>query len=222
LKSEEMFGQYGTITKCVLNKSTQHIAYQVYLTFQSDEEAAVCIKACNKFKLDGYELNATFGTTKYCNYFLKGNSCPKPDCLYLHEFATQSNIVFREIMPQTRHIQPCDSVFDGLKVIISDPILPRKLPSARVIRERAQSDQIFESPQVFKSRFGFTLEGDEIEIPHHVKVLRKYSSPNSVCSEIPLSTFHGVIKARLEDDKWHSDVLGIELVQEKALIYSKY
>lgn len=146
LKSKEYFGQYGLITKCVVNKNTQHTAYQAYITYNSDEEAALCIKACNKFTLDGNELTLTFGTTKYCNYFLRGNLCPKNDCLYLHEFAIEKNVVLRETMPHTKHIQPCNSIFDGIKAIISPPVGNVKLPLARIIRDRTCSEQIFGSP----------------------------------------------------------------------------
>ena len=30
-------------------------------------------------------MRASFGTTKYCNAFLRNMSCSNPDCLYLHE-----------------------------------------------------------------------------------------------------------------------------------------
>lgn len=28
---------------------------------------------------------ASFGTTKYCTYFLRHMPCPNPNCMYLHE-----------------------------------------------------------------------------------------------------------------------------------------
>jgi hypothetical protein len=30
-------------------------------------------------------LKVSFGTTKYCSHFIRGNSCPNPDCFYLHQ-----------------------------------------------------------------------------------------------------------------------------------------
>jgi hypothetical protein len=33
----------------------------------------------------GKQVKATFGTTKYCNAFLKGVHCGNPECLYLHD-----------------------------------------------------------------------------------------------------------------------------------------
>lgn len=28
---------------------------------------------------------ASYGTTKYCSYYLRGMSCQNPGCMYLHE-----------------------------------------------------------------------------------------------------------------------------------------
>ena len=33
-------------------------------------------------------MKACFGTTKYCNAFLKGVICNNPECLYLHDIGT--------------------------------------------------------------------------------------------------------------------------------------
>ena len=225
LKSQEYFGQYGTIVKCVVNKSTQHTAYQAYITYAFDEEAAVCIKAAHKFIIDGKELSLTFGTTKYCNYFLQGNSCPKSDCLYLHAFAPQGNVVPREIMPHTKHIQPSGSIYDGLKIQIIQPQngSKSKLPSARVLRERAYSEQIFQSPMrrfENKSRFSFLIDGDETEVPLHMKQLRKFSSPKEDVAEIPLNNYESIM-SQLVLDHWLSDILEFKLQPEKIIIFAR-
>jgi CCR4-NOT transcription complex subunit 4 len=34
---------------------------------------------------DGKLIRASFGTTKYCSYFLRGNPCINKNCLFLHE-----------------------------------------------------------------------------------------------------------------------------------------
>lgn len=222
LKRKDYFGQYGEIVKCVVNKNSQHIAYQAYLTYSTDEQASVCIKSCNKFILDGNELTLTFGTTKYCNYFLRGNPCPKAECLYLHQFAVQNNIVLRETMPHTKHIQPCNSIFDGLKVIVSPPVGNMKLPSARIIRDRACSEQIYESPvrNSNTSRFGFVVDGDEMVIPGPMKDLRKFSSPKDEFAEIPILMYNDLQHVFLKD-KWVSDILEFQLGHEKVLVISK-
>lgn len=225
VKSEEYFGQYGQITKCVVTKNSVHTAYQAYITYANEEDAAVCIKACNKFVLNGNELTLTFGTTKYCNYFLRGNTCPKPECLYLHEFAQQSNIVLREIMPHTKHIQPNNSIYDNLKIQITQPSPSnkKKLPIAKVIRDRALSQQIYELPHQRidkKGKYGFLVEGDETDVPLHIKALRKFSSPKDEISEIPLVHYESIM-SELILDSWLTDVLQFQLREEKVLVFSR-
>ena len=218
LRSAKCFGQYGTITKCVGNKSPQHPAYQAYITYSSEEEAAVCIKACNKFILDENELLLTYGTTKYCNYFLKGNACPKAECLYLHGFVDESNIVPRDFIPHTGHIQVSNSIFDGLKVVVAPPSNGFMLPVAKIIRDRAFSEQIFS--QRDKSRFDFTEDGDETAVPPHFEELRKLSFPKDEISEIPIVKYKYLL-SQLQRDYWLVDVLKFELREEKVLVYSK-
>ena len=36
----------------------------------------------------GKQVKACYGTTKYCNAFLKGMPCNNTDCLYLHAEGT--------------------------------------------------------------------------------------------------------------------------------------
>mmetsp|Transcript_11330 Transcript_11330/g.11405 ORF Transcript_11330/g.11405 Transcript_11330/m.11405 type:complete len:275 (+) Transcript_11330:2-826(+) len=152
LRSQEYFGQYGGIKKCVINKGTAYTnspngpSFGVHITYNLDEEAAICIKACNGYELDGKKLSATYGTTKYCTYFLRGRVCSKPDCLYLHKLAPDYDTLARDTMPQNRHIQPKDAKFDSLGVRIFPPDGNYKLPIARVIRERAASESINLTP----------------------------------------------------------------------------
>ncbi|KAL7308447.1 transcriptional repressor general negative regulator of transcription subunit 4 [Mucor circinelloides] len=36
-------------------------------------------------EVDGKTVRASYGTTKYCTYYLRHMSCPNPNCMYLHE-----------------------------------------------------------------------------------------------------------------------------------------
>jgi RNA recognition motif. (a.k.a. RRM, RBD, or RNP domain) len=223
LRSQEYFGQYGTIVKCVANKNSQHIAYQAHITYSTDEEAAVCIKTCNRFVLEGNELTLTFGTTKYCNYFLKGNTCPKSDCLYLHEFANDTNVVPRDVIPRTKHIQPSNSILDRLKVLVYGPDGNYKLPSVHILRDRAFSQDFLISgrkPFGSKGKFGFLEEGDETEVPAHMKQLRKISSPKDEVAEIPLFLYEN-LHSYLVLETWLTDILQFKLHQHKVLVFSK-
>lgn len=97
LRKYEYFGQYGKILKIVVNKhklyNTNHPqgpSVCSYITFSRKYDALLAIKAVNGFYLEGRPLRASFGTTKYCSYFLKGALCNNPDCMYLHELGSDT------------------------------------------------------------------------------------------------------------------------------------
>ncbi|KAJ3269961.1 transcriptional repressor general negative regulator of transcription subunit 4 [Terramyces sp. JEL0728] len=97
LRSHDYFGQYGKITKVVVNKRTPTAAPNthasspatshtgVYITYAKKEDAARAIEAVDGTNFEGKIIRATFGTTKYCSYYLKGQPCQNVGCQFLHE-----------------------------------------------------------------------------------------------------------------------------------------
>ena len=95
LRSDKYFGQYGKISKIVINKKnpssqTSHHHHQVpglvvYVTFARKEDALKCINELDGSLCDGRVLRAAHGTTKYCSSYLRGHPCPNPNCMFLHE-----------------------------------------------------------------------------------------------------------------------------------------
>ena len=78
LKQPEYFGQYGKLKKIVVN--TNHVyrpkgsvgpSYGAYVTYSSSKEAALAILGIEQHEMDDRLLRASFGTTKYCSFFLK-------------------------------------------------------------------------------------------------------------------------------------------------------
>ena len=57
-----------------------------------------CIQHIDGTPLDGRVLRACFGTTKYCNAFLKYQPCNNPDCLYLHDIGHDNDSFTKEEM----------------------------------------------------------------------------------------------------------------------------
>lgn len=85
--------------------STTGPCYSAYVTYSTPREASICIlvfyknlpiKAIDKFELHGRQIRASFGTTKYCSYFLKGQECQNKDCLYLHQTVPESETLPKE------------------------------------------------------------------------------------------------------------------------------
>lgn len=96
LRSDRYFGQYGKISKIVVNRKTpvgsappqiQHTnqGIVVYVTFAKKEDALKCINELDGSLCDGRVLRAAHGTTKYCLSYLRGHQCPNPNCMFLHE-----------------------------------------------------------------------------------------------------------------------------------------
>lgn len=69
-----------------------------YVTYEKNEDAIVCINAVNGVWLGSKLLRASYGTTKYCTYFLKGIECTNPNCLYLHELGSEQDSFTKESM----------------------------------------------------------------------------------------------------------------------------
>ncbi|PAV89874.1 hypothetical protein WR25_18864 [Diploscapter pachys] len=120
LKKPEYFGRFGRIQKIVIgtaNATALHIlnsgggtavhgpSYTAYLTYSRVEEALRCIQAVNNAQLDGRNIKASLGTTKYCSAFMQNKKCFKPECMYLHEIADSEISFTKEDMHQGKHTE---------------------------------------------------------------------------------------------------------------------
>lgn len=90
LRKPEFFGQYGKIAKIVLNRNhsgngdSRRSSASAYVTFAHKEDALACILALDGFFMEGRNIRASYGTSKYCSAFIKNVRCNNPDCTYLH------------------------------------------------------------------------------------------------------------------------------------------
>lgn len=102
LSSYQFFGQYGKILKIVINQSgyTQKYqndtTYSAYVTYPSKEDASLALLCIDNCVVDNHTIRCSFGTTKYCNFFLKGVECINKECLYLHEWATEEDMISKD------------------------------------------------------------------------------------------------------------------------------
>ena len=98
LRRAEYFGQYGKIAKIVIhkNQNAAHNSVSAYITFSYKEDAKAAIQAIEGFNMEGHLLRASFGTTKYCNNFIRGFPCTNPDCVYLHELGDDEDRFTKE------------------------------------------------------------------------------------------------------------------------------
>ena len=113
LKSYEYFGQYGKITKLVVNKNKTYNtngpngpSYTCFITYSCEAESSLAILSMDDCTIDNHEIKANYGTTKYCLNFLKNAECNNKDCIYLHQLANEKDIVSREQMNCDKDIFP--------------------------------------------------------------------------------------------------------------------
>ena len=99
----EYLGQYGKILKIIINKKKAYNknnkygpTYSAYITYNDPKEASIAILSIDKIIVDNYLIRASFGTTKYCQYYLEKNKCINKNCVYLHKKANPEDIINKE------------------------------------------------------------------------------------------------------------------------------
>lgn len=108
LKRHEYFGKFGKIHKVVINQSTSYAGSQgpsasAYVTYMKSDDALRAIQSVNNITIDGRLIKSSLGTTKYCSHFMKNQPCPKPDCMYLHDFGDPKASFTKEQMHAGKH-----------------------------------------------------------------------------------------------------------------------
>ncbi|KAI9313391.1 hypothetical protein BX666DRAFT_1976037 [Dichotomocladium elegans] len=115
IRSNDFFGQFGKIAKVVINKrpvaptsnasgtTTMQPSAAVYVTYQRKEDAAKAIHGVDGSVMAGRILRASYGTTKYCTYYLRNMTCPNPTCLYLHEPGEEADTISKEELATGKH-----------------------------------------------------------------------------------------------------------------------
>ena len=146
LKSNEYFGQYGTIikatTKYKINPDNNRKLYSAYISYLNEREAALAILCADSLLINGKIIRVFFGTNKYCNYFLNNQKCPNANkCMFLHKLATNNDIIIDDNsnFSYNEHINLSKKILElsNMKKIelIKKMTNPRnnKLPSAEFI-----------------------------------------------------------------------------------------
>ncbi|CAH1997107.1 unnamed protein product [Acanthoscelides obtectus] len=108
LKRHEYFGKFGKIHKVVINQSTSYAGSQgpsasAYVTYMKSDDALRAIQSVNNITIDGRLIKSSLGTTKYCSHFMKNQPCPKPDCMYLHDYGDAEASFTKEQMHAGKH-----------------------------------------------------------------------------------------------------------------------
>jgi hypothetical protein len=219
LSRHEYIGQYGPIKKLVINKANAYnhpagLSYSAYVTFTCEEDAAKCIKALTGFSIEGRELSATYGTTKYCSYFLKNIRCPKADCLYLHEFGAPEDSLTRDDIQQSSQIAHSTSLMRSVSIVSKAPE-GTVFPSAYIVRLRNFSLDvspiellITEPPRRKNSRYNFVQESEETpgEVPSYITEIMQTNSPLKETARVFSSSISSIL-APNSPERWMTDLI---------------
>lgn len=104
LTKKEYFGQYGKITKILVNLNKAYnsnnpssgLSYSAYINYSNNQEAALAILSVDSCMLSNKMIKAAFGTTKYCSYYIKKQTCPIKDCVYMHTVSDKNDIISKD------------------------------------------------------------------------------------------------------------------------------
>eukprot|EP00359_Climacostomum_virens_P002642 CAMPEP_0204903602 /NCGR_PEP_ID=MMETSP1397-20131031/4370_1 /ASSEMBLY_ACC=CAM_ASM_000891 /TAXON_ID=49980 /ORGANISM="Climacostomum Climacostomum virens, Strain Stock W-24" /LENGTH=278 /DNA_ID=CAMNT_0052072279 /DNA_START=279 /DNA_END=1118 /DNA_ORIENTATION=- len=222
--SKQFFGQYGSIVKCVVKRSKPKscpagLSYGGYITFSSELEAALCIEAVDAFTFEDRELQANYGTTKYCLFFLKGQACSKPDCLYLHQYGRTEDVFTREDIMKTKKI-PHSSTVRSLGMFMKELPDGEEVLLPKVYIDRSRRISIGEDnsspssptrrPKRKNSRFeSILVEGSDeegMEVPTHIEEIFEINSPVRDTSNIPKKHISKFLDPS-SPERWMSDVV---------------
>ena len=138
LSKFEYLGQYGSIVKIVVNKNKAYNqnsphgpSYSAYVTFSKPSEASIAILSLDDTMIDNHLIRASFGTTKYCSYFLKGIECNNKECLFLHKKADENDIIKRSDLTSNKIIFAQQHDYAEKIADIYNPEVKRKILASK-------------------------------------------------------------------------------------------
>ena len=90
------------INRANIEMNGPHASASAYITFERKADSLSCIMCIDGFHLEDRMLRASFGTTKYCNFYLLGKPCSNPECLYLHHVGEDQDCFSLEQMQNNK------------------------------------------------------------------------------------------------------------------------
>jgi hypothetical protein len=111
LRASHYLGQYGQIQELVLQPGLRGL-FNAYVTYDSELSVAKCITGCAGYMLYNATIKASYGTKKFCNFFVNKKPCPKSECGFLHDIGNEEDIVPREALHIGQLYTPKNSVFE--------------------------------------------------------------------------------------------------------------
>jgi hypothetical protein len=176
----EYFGQYGKITKLIVNKTKAYNAsspngpsYSAYVSYQYSNEAALAILAVDNIIQEEHTIRATFGTTKYCSYFLKNLDCPNKDCLYLHSVAPEGDIISKDDMNNKNVFQEQQKIAIEVSNILNKDVQKKLKQQTKKKTVFPSIDSIFSKDLVKEKEKENEIKNTRVASPRKERVVNK-------------------------------------------------
>ncbi|ORY47514.1 hypothetical protein LY90DRAFT_509002 [Neocallimastix californiae] len=101
IRQHNYFGKYGKITKVVINKKyiilhKERVPILVFISHMPKKRMPLKQLLLWMVHHVKEELLTSYGTTKYCTNYLKGQQCQNPNCMYLHEPGEEADSYSKE------------------------------------------------------------------------------------------------------------------------------
>ena len=122
VRKDKFFGQYGKITRVLINSQTKDYYEQqgqcaVYIWYESIQSVAIALKCLNGLKIGQVTLKCSFGTSKYCMNFLKEAHCDSksgenPNCPFLHYIERRRDKVIQDDFEFKDFLQQQDKIVE--------------------------------------------------------------------------------------------------------------
>lgn len=126
----------------------------MYITFPNELETSLAILALNGLVQNDQCVMASFGTTKYCTFFLKKMECPNlPQCCFLH--CLDRNNEIDEIDREGRSTR---EVFDSQQKLAEDIVYRNLKKVERMASLQANKTTVFPSVADILARLRKTRE----------------------------------------------------------------
>jgi len=167
LENDDFLGQYGKIQKASICKAKVFKSgqindgtYSAYITYYNVYDASLALMCIDEFCFEGSILKASYGTTKFCTFYLKELECPNSNCLFFHQEPDPANIMFRKEM-SSRNSVFHDQLLFALKVL---KILSPETKS-KFIKINENAKHIFPGPFIIYQKPIFTeYESSQLKI----------------------------------------------------------
>ena len=165
MKKPEYFGQYGNILKIVVNtvnayksNETKALSHSAYITYSKSSEASLAILAVDGIMIGGGCIRATYGSTRFCAFYLKGKECTNKECLYLHtEAGDHDDILDKEDV--NKKINFKQQQLQAIKIadVFNFEIRKKIITSKVVIKDGVLPDikSIYENPVVYDNDLNY-------------------------------------------------------------------